>query len=87
MRILQDECMGNIVLADDRLIKMVDNAEIEANKGEISANGPFYGTRGIMYENNVMRYHVCTREGEKGVLKELSGINLTMEDDSDGMDN
>lgn len=87
-RILQDECRGNILLVHDRLIDIVDNTEIEGEKGECTAEGPFYRANDILYENNVMRWHVCARKDERkdSLLKELSKINLMEEDGAYGMD-
>lgn len=87
-RILQDECRGNILLVHDRLIDIVDNTEIEGEKGECTAAGPFYRENDILYENNVMRWHVCARKDERkdSLLKELSKINLMEEDGAYGMD-
>ena len=86
-RILQDECRGNILLIHDRLIDIVDNTEIEGKKGECTAEGPFYRANDILYENNVMRWHVCARKDERkdSLLKELSKINLMEEDGAYGM--
>lgn len=79
---------GNILLVHDRLIDIVDNTEIEGEKGECTAAGPFYRENDILYENNVMRWHVCARTDERkdSLLKELSKINLMEEDGTYGMD-
>lgn len=55
---------------------------------ECTAAGPFYRENDILYENNVMRWHVCARKDERkdSLLKELSKINLMEEDGAYGMD-
>ena len=66
----------------------INRKEISVDAEEEIAVGPFYRENDILYENNVMRWHVCARTDERknSLLKELSKINLMEEDGAYGMD-
>ena len=73
-RLLQDPETLQIVLVNDTYIDIIDSKNVETDRGEGIAQGPFYEiTKGILFYNNVMKFRVMHREDtdNKQIIKHL----------------
>lgn len=79
-RLLQDEDTGNIYVVNNVFMAIVDNSQIDKDKGEYSVDEPFFNPQyGILWKNNVckLRAHFRIDDKNNKVLENLKGVDIT----------
>lgn len=78
-RLLQDLDTQQIILVNNTYIEILSNKNVETDKGEEIAMGPFYEiTKGVLLYNNVMKFRVMFRKDEdhKEIIEHLEGAYI-----------
>lgn len=64
LRILQDD-KNKVILIKNLFIGMIDNSQIDYGEGETGADGPYYKSGAIYWQNNVCKMRVYKHPVEK----------------------
>ena len=78
-RVLQNT-KGNIYIVNNAFVNIADNSATDLENGEYSVDKPFFNhLKGILWKNNVARFHACWRrdENHERILAELTQVDLT----------
>lgn len=81
-RMLQDEDTGDIYAVNNVFVNIVDNGQIEEDKGEYRVERPyFHKGYGILWKNNVCKLRAHFRNDDKNIktMKNLKGVDITPE--------
>lgn len=81
-RMLQDEDTGDIYAVNNVFVNIVDNGQIEEDKGEYRVERPyFHKGYGILWQNNVCKLRAHFRSDDKNIktMKNLKGVDITPE--------
>lgn len=79
---LQDEDTGDIYAVNNVFVNIVDNSQIEEDKGEYRVERPyFHKGHGILWQNNVCKLRAHFRSDDKNIktMKNLKGVDITPE--------
>lgn len=77
-RILQERT-GGIFIIHNVFVEIADNSALEEERGEYEVIAPLYSKTGILWMNNVARFHAYWRsdENHERILAELTQLDLT----------
>lgn len=78
-RLLQDMATGKVYAINNVYVNIVDNNWCDEARGEYTVEKPFKAANGIIWMNNVCRFHAYFREDNmnKITLKNIQGVDIS----------